>query len=189
MRISFVLAAFAASFVGGLAVFGGPDNVYDNLDRVVSTPAYAAEAAILDVNPGPAINFDELIRVGDQDYQVTHNGVLNTENVLGTDRIKVVGHGEVSFVNVVRTPTGTFSSDGMVSPHVLYPGIEVKRMEAQAAGKAAGGAFSWVSEFGWVPLSQLRGQTITDGRMFGGGSFVNFSGTTCVRAQGYRSCS
>jgi hypothetical protein len=42
-----------------------------------------------------------------------------------TETVKKVGFGVVSYVSVVHTASGTYSDDGLASPYVKYPGIEV----------------------------------------------------------------
>ena len=39
--------------------------------------------------------------------------------------IKKYGFGQKTIVSIIKTPTGTYSSDALVSPNVRYPGIEV----------------------------------------------------------------
>ena len=56
-------------------------------------------------------------------YAITLDDSVSTE-VLRTQVVTKIGHGRVSDVTVVTTPSGTYSTDGMLSPHVRYPGIE-----------------------------------------------------------------
>ena len=37
--------------------------------------------------------------------------------------VRKIGYGRTEFVSIVTTATGTYSSDGLASPNVLYPGI------------------------------------------------------------------
>ena len=61
-------------------------------------------------------------------YAITLDDSVSTE-VLRTQVVTKIGHGRVSDVTVVTTPSGTYSSDGMLSPNVRYPGIE-KRLRS-----------------------------------------------------------
>lgn len=47
---------------------------------------------------------------------------VSTE-VISQSMVKKVGYGHTSYVTISRTATGTYSSDGMASPHIQYPGI------------------------------------------------------------------
>lgn len=37
--------------------------------------------------------------------------------------VRKIGYGRTEFVSIAETPTGTYSSDGLSSAHVRYPGI------------------------------------------------------------------
>lgn len=71
-----------------------------------------------------------LVKFADRDYLVDYEDWVSTEP-LSTSRIKKVEGGRVSYVTVTQTATGTYSTDGMTSPHVLYPGIAVEAVTAQ----------------------------------------------------------
>lgn len=58
-------------------------------------------------------------------YQITFDDSVSTE-VKRTQVVKKIGHGRTSTVTIVTTPSGTYSTDGLLSPHVQYPGIEKK---------------------------------------------------------------
>lgn len=43
--------------------------------------------------------------------------------VIAESTIRKIGFGRTTFVTIAETATGTYSSDGLASPYVLYPGI------------------------------------------------------------------
>ncbi len=57
-------------------------------------------------------------------YDITLDDSVSTE-VQSVRTVTKIGFGRMSTVSIVTTPTGTYSSDGLLSPHVRYPGIEV----------------------------------------------------------------
>ncbi|MEQ1771382.1 MAG: hypothetical protein ABL879_16255 [Devosia sp.] len=59
-------------------------------------------------------------------YDVVFDATVSTK-VLSTQTIKKIGYGRVSNVTIVKTPSGTYSSDAIVSPYVQYPGVEVSK--------------------------------------------------------------
>lgn len=67
-----------------------------------------------------------LVKFNNQNYQIAHSPSVSLEPISATS-VRKVGYGRVSEVNIATTSSGTYSSDGLVSPHVLYPGIEVSR--------------------------------------------------------------
>ncbi len=44
-------------------------------------------------------------------------------DVVSQQTVKKIAFGQTTFVNIATTPTGTYSSDGLASPYVRYPGI------------------------------------------------------------------
>jgi hypothetical protein len=80
-------------------------------------------AAALVVVPTFADGFDpsNLVRFGD-DPSVSYEDWVSTE-ALSTHQIKKIEGGRVSYVTITNTSTGTYSSDGIASPNVQYPGV------------------------------------------------------------------
>lgn len=56
-------------------------------------------------------------------YEFTLDESVSTD-VQRTQVVTKIGHGRKSQVTIVTTPSGTYSTDGMLSPNVRYPGIE-----------------------------------------------------------------
>jgi hypothetical protein len=78
---------------------------------------------------------------------------VSTE-ALHVSQVRKIAYGETSFVNVVQTATGVYSSDALTDPHVQYPGIHAKRRNSPFAFLLLDGG-SWIA-----------------GTPFGAGSFV-----------------
>ena len=81
--------------------------------------------------------------------------------VLHSGTVRKIGYGRTSFVTIAETATGTYSSDGMASPHVRYPGIH--RAAAGGDGPRPAGLKLWTGE-AWLAVEG------------GGGSFVALNG-------------
>jgi hypothetical protein len=58
-------------------------------------------------------------------YDITFDDGVSTE-VSRTRVVKKIAGGRTSDVTIVTTPSGTYSTDGLLSPNVQYPGIEKK---------------------------------------------------------------
>ena len=102
---------------------------------------------------------------------------------LSTANVRKIGYGRVSSVEVVTTASGTYSSDGLASPHVLYPGVEAK--PTAAAGFAT--LFALIGG-DWTPLTPSRsGSFVTYGSGFGT-SYLSNGKTTCFSGKGYAGC-
>jgi hypothetical protein len=67
------------------------------------------------------INPDNLVRFGDA-QGVRYEDWVSTDP-LETHTVKKIEAGKVSYVTITRTATGTYSTDGISSPNVQYPGV------------------------------------------------------------------
>ena len=170
MRISAYAIAFGLSFA---AVIVGPTipsewmsnfwhtpsavgvkQITNNIGRTLSMAAFADET---DTQP---IDFDNLIRMNGRELQISTDETVSMD-VLFTSQIKKIGYGHVKTVNIVRTPTGTYSSDALVSPHVLYPGVKV----SEVLPALTTNSLSLISGLGWTKLQTNKaGSTISFGR-------------------------
>lgn len=57
-------------------------------------------------------------------YDIVLDETVSTD-AQRTRTVTKIAHGRKSSVSIVTTPTGTYSSDALTSPYVLYPGIDV----------------------------------------------------------------
>lgn len=86
-----------------------------------------------------------LVKFDTQDYEITHADWISLDPV-SSAIVRKVGYGVVTTVNIATTSSGVYSSDGMVSPHVRYPGITVRPVQTDEAE----GRFPFLS---WGPSS------------------------------------
>lgn len=149
--------------------------------------SFLVSAAMADEMPQrPAIDFSALVKISDADYTAYHDATISTE-ILSQTTVQKIGYGRKTNVSIVKTPTGTYSSDALRSPHVRYPGIEVAE-DPDIVGETLG--LFWQSGIGWVgmPLNP-KGSKITYGRMWGGGTFISGKGSSCFSGPGFLTCS
>lgn len=71
------------------------------------------------------INLDNLVRFSAEADEQIDNWVSTTP--LQSWTVKKIEAGRVSHVKIVRTSTGTYSSDGLASRHIRYPGITIPK--------------------------------------------------------------
>ncbi len=115
----------------------------------------------------PRIDPDKLLK-----WDFTVDPGVSTEP-LREHVVRKIAHGRTSFVRIVETATGVYSSDGMTSPHIQYPGI-VKERRRELAGLAY-----WTGK-GWrlaLPFTAGSFVTVTP---LDGGDLVVTNGGTCV---------
>lgn len=94
------------------------------------------------------INGDDFVKPG-----VTVEPWVSTR-ALSRSTVRKIGYGRTEFVEIVETDTGIYSSDGLASPYVQYPGIHEGTTSATRGYLAM-----W--DGGWVQVQP-----------FGAGSFV-----------------
>lgn len=106
-------------------------------------------------------------------YDFTIEPSVSTD-VVKTRTVRKIGYGRTEFVEIYTTPTGTYSSDGLTSPHVRYPGIhkEPKRSSGAHIAFWSGGDWS-VSK----PVDAGSVLTITP---LAGGTLITTGDGSCV---------
>jgi hypothetical protein len=91
----------------------------------------ACATALAAVGPGFVLDafpagFDtnNLVKFDGRDYEVDYADWVSTDP-LSSSTVKKIEAGKVTYVSITTTATGTYSTDGLTSKHVLYPGIDV----------------------------------------------------------------
>jgi hypothetical protein len=126
--------------------FSSPNPIVQSVPRTLGATAdYAAElisiAAETSMQP-TGMDLADLLRVDERRYEVNFGFDVSRE-ILSFTNVRKIGFGQESLVSVATTPTGTYSTDGLTSPHVLYPGVDVLRVSGQGnSGTARAGGFS-----------------------------------------------
>jgi len=100
-----------------------------------------------------------LVKFDERPYQIAYSGSVSLEPTASAI-VRKIGYGRAIDVNIATTATGTYSSDGLTSPHVLYPGIEVSRVHEDHHAPAGPG-FSILS-LGKSPLGGLVLNAVSD---------------------------
>src|SRR5690349_17723960 len=88
----------------------------DQMSAVAEEPVKAVASAIGDLFP-PSVD-PKMFR----HYKISFDDSVSTE-VSRTQVVKKIAGGRKSDVTIVTTPSGTYSTDGLLSPNVRYPGI------------------------------------------------------------------
>lgn len=148
--------------------------------------------ALAGIGPGQVINvfadeaavgFDtgKLVKFDDRYFEVDYAPWVATDPI-STSSVKKIEAGRVSYVAVSTTATGTYSTDGLTSPHVLYPGIDVR--EVADPDRPALAAWRDVK---WFRFSSYRGNSYVSIRQ----NCIRIStggGTTCVSSASFVVC-
>ncbi|HEY9012256.1 MAG TPA: hypothetical protein VIN06_14685 [Devosia sp.] len=88
-----------------------------------------------------------------------------SQDVLSTQVVRKIEAGKTSFVSVVTTPSGVYSSDGLDSPHVRYPGI-------LRDGSREFDAVAYLSDGGWVGFKFRHADSIQTVVPLSGGGYI-----------------
>ena len=116
------------------------------MSAIADEPPAAVVATIEDLF-GPDIIDSDAFRK----YEVVIDDTVSTD-IVRKRTVSKIGYGRKSTVTVVTTPSGTYSTDGLLSPHVRYPGIETKRKDSGSdfkfrfSQRTAGGYWSLVTQ-------------------------------------------
>ena len=90
----------------------------------ITIPALAVETR----QPvAPGFDTSDLVKFEDRRYRVENEDWVATDPVSSV-KVKKIEGGRVSYVTITTTKTGTYSTDGMFSNHVQYPGISVEQV-------------------------------------------------------------
>lgn len=113
------------------------------------------------------------------DYSVQVDASVATDPVK-TNRIKKIEFGNVSYVDIVTTATGTYSTDGIASPNVSYPGID------EQAGVPRDSVGVWNTGHRWQVLPRHGSSFIY--QRTGRNSIFSHNGQSCVITPNIISC-
>jgi len=96
-------------------------------------------------------------------------------DVVKTRTVRKIGYGRTEFVEIFTTPTGTYSSDGLASAHIRYPGIH-KEPKRASLGQIA----LWSGGLGWVAFKEIDAGSFVTITPFEGGQLVTSDEGNCV---------
>ncbi len=77
-----------------------------------------------DANSPTQDSLSQLLRVGERTFDVEFDSSISSQ-VMSTGTVRKVAFGKETTVTIVTTASGVYSTDGLTSHHVLYPGVNV----------------------------------------------------------------
>jgi hypothetical protein len=104
---------------------------------------------------------DKLVKFDGREFEVDYADWVSTDPI-SSATIKKIEAGKVTYVSITTTATGTYSTDGLTSRHVQYPGIDVTEV---APGR--GNALKFWTNGTWYNFHSAAGH-----------SFIRLSGRT-----------
>ena len=180
MKVKLFISAAALTILAGTSAAltadpAGPvwlGQTVDNVTRVANmTPD-----EIQNLQPVTSDSFAGLLRI---DESVATIAPSVSREVLDVRSIRKIGYGKETKVDIVSTPSGVYSSDGIASPHVLYPGIET----GTSGGTGIGMLMALVGG-NWLTFTPIEAGSFTH---FGPG-YMTTGKTTCVAGSNYHGC-
>ncbi|MBU1173929.1 MAG: hypothetical protein KKH72_00890 [Alphaproteobacteria bacterium] len=144
-----------------------------------AAPIAVADAG--DATPEEAARFADLLRIDDRPG-VSIAPTLS-RRVLASHTVTKIGYGRAEQVEIVTTPSGVYSTDGLDSTHVLYPGISLDRN----APERIMGLFALIGG-NWIDIVPVRAGSFTHYGAGYGVSYRTNSARTCIAGEGYRGC-
>lgn len=139
MRVEFRTVAISA--VAALAIAGGLASPVLFPQAFANEPQHQLVRTAKDIFPPP---FDPSKL---KKFDIELADTVSTEP-LRTQYVKKIAFGRPTTVTIITTSSGTYSSDAITSPHVLYPGIDVARKHGGArfhlaTSSTPRGTFTW----------------------------------------------
>lgn len=125
----------------------------------------------------PRFDTDNLVK-----YDFTVEPSVSTD-VVKTRTVRKIGYGRTEFVEIFTTPTGTYSSDGLDSPQIRYPGIQ-KELKRAPEGRIA----LWTTGRGWTAFKAMDAGSFVTVMPFEGGRMVITEDGNCVMTKGSMRC-
>lgn len=107
-------------------------------------------------------------------YDFTIEPSVSTD-VVKTRTVRKIGYGKTEFVEIFTTPGGTYSSDGLASPHIRYPGIH-KQLKRSLDGHIA----FWSGSRGWTVFKEIDAGSFLTITPFEGGKLITTEDGNCV---------
>lgn len=100
--------------------------------------------------------------------------------VLHSSTVRKIGYGRTKFVTIAETASGIYSSDGLASPNVRYPGIHVDHGShgLQVAGVMVRSGNSW------TVLRSTASSFVSVSRFDGGSLLMTESGSCVITGSG-----
>ena len=136
----------------GVGLIGGVVFVGGVVAPVLVQASVASEPAVASVFvPPPGKSLDtHLVRFGD-DYDAIQTEPGVSLDPLSSVTVRKIAFGQTSFVTVMTTSSGVYSTDALANPHVRYPGIHVAQLdlEPDPSGDAILG---WSRLTGWTKI-------------------------------------
>lgn len=147
------------AIAGGAAAIGAFALVGGLIGPALVQAAAASEPTIiktiapaLPAPPGTALDDTRLLKRNGDYYAVEAEPGYSLEPT-SEITIKKIGYGTTSFVTVVTTASGTYSSDALASSNVRYPGIHSEQV--RLFFPPYGSVFAWSKLTGWTSIPLL----------------------------------
>jgi hypothetical protein len=122
-----------------------------------------------------------LVRFEGKRYLVEADASVSIDP-LSTVRVKKVEGGQVSYVTISTTASGTYSTDALFSNHVQYPGIEVTELPRYPRNH-----FSYWSGSHWYGFGTSVADSFFHYRS-GDTSVTSWGDVTCVSGANFHVC-
>jgi len=92
----------------------------------------------------------DLLRVGKRSYNIKIDSSVSRQ-ILSQYRVRKFGFGRLENVRIISTASGTYSSDALASPHIVYPGITISQVKPFEVSKTFS-ILVWQAPDGWKAL-------------------------------------
>ncbi|MCF6303546.1 MAG: hypothetical protein L3J13_10200 [Devosiaceae bacterium] len=125
------LGVFSVVTVVGALPFSGSAALAQS--QIITNVSSALGQTRADQNTPSKESLSRLLRVGERTYQVDFDPSISSD-VVSSSVVQKIAFGNETYVSIVATSSGTYSTDGFASNHVLYPGVSVAEVHQNDTG-------------------------------------------------------
>ncbi len=106
-------------------------------------------AKVTSLDPVP--QFEQLLKIDEKEYKIINDSSVSMQPQ-SQYGIRKIGYGKEKIVSIVRSSSGTYASDAMISRNIRYPGIIVKQIRSEQPENA----IIYLLENGWIATPMVN---------------------------------
>ena len=130
----------------------------------------------------------ELLKLGDDEYLISAGPGVSLVPT-ATSTVRKIGHGDSNWVTISTTSSGVYSSDGLRSNHVIYPGIDVRQVPSgNRVISETDSLAGWSSRHGFVPTPTVSAGSFAVITRDGDVTIMTTPAGTCVMGPSIAIC-
>lgn len=103
----------------------------------------------------PKENFTQTLKFENKEYRIESDSSVSIEPIRHI-RIKKIAYGKETYVNIIETSSGVYSSNALISDNIIYKGIKLQKTR----NKQPKDAKIWLLEKSWIEVPIISANSI-----------------------------